>query len=106
MIEKYQFSRDVAEEDIKFSIIIPAHNEENYIEKCLDSIVKASELYKGQVEVIVVLNLCTDRTGEIAQSYKKELTKNLQMKHITIIKVGNVKYVGRARPALALRSRI
>ena len=56
-------------EDVKFSIIIPAHNEEKYIEKCLQSIAIASKSYENQVEVIVVLNRCTDGTKEIAESY-------------------------------------
>ncbi|PFW88297.1 glycosyltransferase [Bacillus pseudomycoides] len=57
------------EQDVKFSIIIPAHNEEKYIGRCLDSIVVASKFYKNQIEVIVVLNRCSDCTEEIAQSY-------------------------------------
>lgn len=69
------------QEKIKFSIIIPAYNEENYITKCLDSIIAASASYKNQVEVIVVLNRCTDRTEEIALSYGciivREDAKNL-----------------------------
>jgi len=72
---------DVMPEKIKFSIIIPAYNEENFITKCLDSIVTASASYKNQVEVIVVLNRCTDRTEEIALSYGciivREDAKNL-----------------------------
>jgi hypothetical protein len=55
--------------NIKFSIIIPAHNEEKLIGRCLDSIAAASAPYKGQVEAIVVLNRCTDRTEEIALAY-------------------------------------
>ena len=66
---------------IKFSIIMPAYNEEKLIKRCLDSIVAASAPYKDQVEVIVVLNRCTDRTEEIALSYNcvivKEDSKNL-----------------------------
>ena len=42
--------------NIKISIVIPAHNEEKYIVKCLESISKASSLYENQVEMIVVLN--------------------------------------------------
>ena len=61
---------------MKFSIIIPAHNEEKYIRKCLDSIAKASEAYKEQTEVIVVLNRCTDKTEEIAKSYNCVTLKN------------------------------
>lgn len=56
-------------DDIKISVIIPAHNEEKYIGKCLESISKASTFLQGQVEMIVVLNRCTDRTEEIAKSY-------------------------------------
>lgn len=58
-----------SEQHVKFSIIIPAHNEEKYIGRCLDSIVAASTPYKDQVEVIVVLNRCNDGTEEIAKSY-------------------------------------
>ncbi|MEK4213675.1 glycosyl transferase family 2 [Bacillus wiedmannii] len=61
---------------VKFSIIIPAHNEEKYIGKCLDSISKAAEVYKDQTEVIVVLNRCTDKTEEIAKLYNCITLKN------------------------------
>ncbi|WP_445477246.1 glycosyltransferase [Lysinibacillus irui] len=63
-------------EDIKISIIIPAHNEEKYIGKCLESISRASKLFKNQIEIIVVLNRCTDRTEEIAKSYDCIIVKN------------------------------
>ncbi|QDQ03019.1 glycosyltransferase [Lysinibacillus fusiformis] len=64
-----RFVKDVPNEEVKFSVIIPAHNEENYIGECLDSILKACEPFKNQIEVIVVLNRCTDRTEEIAKSF-------------------------------------
>lgn len=71
----------VSEKKVKFSVVIPAYNEEKYITKCLDSILKASVPYKDQVEIIVVLNQCTDRTEEIALSYGcvvvREDAKNL-----------------------------
>ena len=69
MSESKRFIQDVPDEDVKFSVIIPAHNEEKYIGECLESIAKAAQPYKNQVEVIVVLNRCTDRTEEIAKSY-------------------------------------
>ena len=53
----------------KFSIIIPARNEEAFISRCLDSIVVAGTPYPSQVEIIVAINRCTDRTEEIARSY-------------------------------------
>ncbi len=51
---------------VKISLIIPAYNEENYIGECLASVQKyANDLF----EVIVVDNVCTDRTAEIAESF-------------------------------------
>lgn len=50
----------------KFSIIIPAHNTENYISKALESV-------KCQVftdyELIIVCDRCEDKTAEIARQY-------------------------------------
>jgi glycosyltransferase involved in cell wall biosynthesis len=50
----------------KFSILIPARNEENFLPGCLDSIEAAAAPFSDQVEIIVALNRCTDRTEEIA----------------------------------------
>lgn len=52
---------------MNISVVIPAHNEEMYIENCISSI-KAQLLPEGiGLDIIVVLNRCTDRTGEIAR---------------------------------------
>ena len=50
----------------RFSILIPARNEENYLPRCLDSIRAAAALFPDQVEIVVALNRCTDHTEEIA----------------------------------------
>ncbi len=50
-----------------FSVVIPAHNEENYVVRCIDSVKKAAAHYGGKVEIIVVCNRCTDRTAELAE---------------------------------------
>jgi len=52
----------------KFSIIIPARNEEKFLPGCLESIAVASEPFRGDVEIIVAINRCTDRTEEIARA--------------------------------------
>ena len=52
---------------MRFSIVIPAHNEKLYLPGCLDSIERAAGDQRGEVEVIVVLNRCTDGTERIAQ---------------------------------------
>lgn len=51
---------------MKFSVIIPAHNEQECITRALDSIQQQS--FKDY-ECIVVCDDCTDNTKEIAQSY-------------------------------------
>ena len=53
----------------KISIIIPAHNEEKYLPKCLDSIYLAASKIEFPIEVIISLNRCTDQTEEIAKRY-------------------------------------
>ena len=54
---------------MKLSFVIPAYNEQNHIGKCLDSVCEQAKKYGDRVEIIVVNNASTDRTGEIARSY-------------------------------------
>jgi glycosyltransferase involved in cell wall biosynthesis len=54
---------------MRFSILIPARNEENYLPRCLESIRAAGAPLPDEVEVIVALNRCTDRTEQIAVQY-------------------------------------
>lgn len=49
------------------SVVVPAHNEEEYISRCIDSIRAATKKYGGKVEIIVVCNRCTDKTAEVAE---------------------------------------
>ncbi|MBE6902572.1 MAG: glycosyltransferase [Ruminococcaceae bacterium] len=58
------------------SVIIPAHNEERYIGKCLKSIKIAAREISDEVEIIVVANRCTDRTADIARRYGVEVLEN------------------------------
>jgi len=50
------------------SVAIPAHNEEKYIARCIQSIALSARLAVHPVEVVVALNRCADRTQEIAES--------------------------------------
>jgi glycosyltransferase involved in cell wall biosynthesis len=50
----------------RFSILIPARNEEDFLPQCLDAIKVAATPFPDQVEIVVALNRCTDRTEEIA----------------------------------------
>lgn len=54
---------------IRFSVIIPAYNEERYLTRLLDSIDVAAERFGcNKVEVIVADNLSTDRTRAVTES--------------------------------------
>lgn len=54
-------------EKYTFTVVIPAHNEEKYVARCIGSVKAAAKHYGGAVEVIVVCNRCTDKTAEIAK---------------------------------------
>lgn len=72
----YSFIGADEDGEIRFSVIIPAHNEEKYIAKCLDSIAAAALLSGKGTEVIVVLNRCSDGTRAIAKSYDCVILEN------------------------------
>jgi len=53
-------------------ILIPAHNEQDLLEQCLSAAVRASKhgLLAGEpVEVLVVLDSCTDRSAQIVSGF-------------------------------------
>ncbi len=51
----------------RFSVVIPAFNEEFYLDDCLASL--AAQDFNGPFEVIVVDNNSTDRTAEVATAH-------------------------------------
>jgi glycosyltransferase involved in cell wall biosynthesis len=55
------------------SIIIPSHNEEKFIGRCLDSII-AQDYPKEKMEVLVVDGMSGDRTREIVKRYTEQHT--------------------------------
>ena len=64
--------------NLRFSIIIPAFNEEQYLARLLDSIDVARKVYSGgaaAVEVIVADNDSSDRTAEIAAARGARVVK-------------------------------
>ncbi len=61
---------------MKVSFVIPANNEEKYIGRCLASIRSLEVPGDTEVEVVVVLNRCTDHTESIAKSYSAKIVVN------------------------------
>jgi glycosyltransferase involved in cell wall biosynthesis len=54
---------------MKLSFVIPAYNEEAYLQDCLQALIKELHHKAYNVEIIVVNNASTDNTKEIAQSF-------------------------------------
>jgi len=71
------------------SVAIPAYNEEGCIADCLRSI--ARQQTSVDVEAVVCLNACTDRTARVAKNTAREEGLNLKLVH------ENVKGIARAR---------
>ena len=62
---------------ITFSVIIPAHNEEQYICKCLKAVRRAAkQVPEDGVQIVVAANRCTDRTAEIARRFGADVVEN------------------------------
>ena len=50
------------------TVIIPAHNEESEIARCLDALRPSDR--PAELQVIVVCNGCTDGTASVARSFE------------------------------------
>jgi glycosyltransferase involved in cell wall biosynthesis len=55
---------------MKLSFVIPAYNEEDYVGKCLSSIVNCTKGRNCDAEIIVVNNASTDKTKEVAKTFR------------------------------------
>jgi glycosyltransferase involved in cell wall biosynthesis len=60
-----------ANQKSRFSIVIPAYNEEEYIGLTLESL--RQQNFEGAYEILVVDNNCTDGTVAIAQGYNAKI---------------------------------
>ncbi len=58
---------------MSISIVIPAHNEEDYLGGCLNAAAAAVRAVSVNVETVVVLNRCTDGTERIAREHGAKL---------------------------------
>jgi len=54
------------------SVVIPAHNEEGVLSRCLQALTR--DLDPGEAEIIVVCNGCTDATADVARSFSEWVT--------------------------------
>lgn len=61
---------------MSISVLVPARNEEKYIGSCLQSIQAAARPFPDEVEIIVCLNRCTDKTESIARSFGARIVRD------------------------------
>ena len=59
------------------SFVVPCYNSEAYMEKCIDSLL----IGKNQVEIIIVDDGSTDKTGKIADDYHKKYPEIIKVIH-------------------------
>lgn len=72
------------------SIIVPAYNVENYLSECIDSIISETTC---DLEILIVNDGSTDRTGEIAENYA-EKDSRIKVIHIANSGVSVARNVG------------
>ena len=59
------------------TVTVPCYNSQDYMEKCIDSLLVGGE----RVEIIVIDDGSTDRTGEIADSYAAKYPETVKVVH-------------------------
>ncbi|NJM36546.1 MAG: glycosyltransferase [Akkermansiaceae bacterium] len=69
----------------RISLIIPAHNEAAFLPACLTAAHRAAEKIDCSMEIIVVLNRCTDSTEEIALKNRCRIVRE-DAKNLSIIR--------------------
>ncbi|MCR5272439.1 MAG: glycosyltransferase [Lachnospiraceae bacterium] len=80
----------------KVSVVIPAHNAENYIVQALDSVV--NQTLEDEIEIIVVNDASTDRTVDVTEEYaRKTITAELANRSLVIINNEENKGVAESR---------
>ncbi len=63
---------------IILSVIVPCFNSQNYMDKCLDSLLSVGS---SALEILIVNDGSTDRTGEIADTYSRKYQGIVRVLH-------------------------
>ena len=64
---------------MKFSILVPVYNVEEYLEQCVDSLL--NQTFKGEYEIILVDDGSTDLSGAICDRYQKNSPDKIKVIH-------------------------
>ncbi len=77
----------------EISLVVPAHNEAAFLPGCLEAARVAAARIDGPVEVIVVLNRCTDGTEEIARRHGCVIVRE-DAKNLSVIRNAGIRAAG------------
>ncbi len=64
---------------MKFSILVPVYNVEQYLEQCVESLL--SQTYIGEYEIILVDDGSTDSSGKICDNYAADYPEKVKVVH-------------------------
>ncbi len=67
---------------MKYSVVIPCYNVQDYVEVCLQSVIRASKAVSGQVEIIVVNDASTDDTRQKVEQIAHDLAQDIPIVNI------------------------
>ncbi|MBR3802125.1 MAG: glycosyltransferase family 2 protein [Clostridia bacterium] len=64
---------------MKFSILVPVYNVEQYLEQCVESLL--NQTYQGDYEIILVDDGSTDSSGKICDKFKENNSDKIKVIH-------------------------
>lgn len=77
---------------VPISVVIPAHNEQDVIARCLEALTPPSMLQP--LEIVVVCNGCVDRTAEIARTFDVEVLETPVASKTAALNLGDARAEG------------
>ena len=64
---------------MKFSILVPVYNVEQYLEQCVESLL--NQTYQGDYEIVLVDDGSTDSSGGICDKFKENNPDKIKVIH-------------------------
>ena len=78
---------------MKYSVIIPVYNVENYLSRCIDSLLAQNYV---DLEILLIDNGSKDQSGQICEDYAAQFS-NITAYHIPNKSVGSARNFGLAK---------
>ena len=62
----------------KFSVVIAAYNSDLWISKTINSLINQTLDFKKNIQIVIVNDASSDKTGQICQGFKAKYPKNIK----------------------------